>query len=154
MKDDRFRVVVDDSYALAIGRAMFIFSELEWNVVWCCERLSPGYLKDDLEKKTAGNIARDFKRLASMCNHDQDLFLSAGSAFANCVTQRNGLAHSEPCTAPGPDKAQRLTRNGTIWSQEAINDVADQFAGCSITFNAFLYNQLKADLAGRIQDKR
>jgi hypothetical protein len=41
MKDDRLRVPMENDYALALGRAIFIFTKLEWSAIECCERIIP-----------------------------------------------------------------------------------------------------------------
>lgn len=33
MSDERLRIEVDEPYLLALGRALFVFSGLEWNAV-------------------------------------------------------------------------------------------------------------------------
>jgi len=62
MKDDRLRVQMDSLYAEAIGRAVFVFSRLEWDAIWICEKVTPGY-SNQLGVKTAGKIANDLGRL-------------------------------------------------------------------------------------------
>lgn len=62
MKDDRLRVPIDDPYLISLGRATYVFATLEWNAVWCAERLAPGFI-NDLKKKTAGKIASDLLAL-------------------------------------------------------------------------------------------
>jgi len=41
MKDDRLRVPMENDYALALGRAIFIFTKLEWSAIECCEHIIP-----------------------------------------------------------------------------------------------------------------
>src|SRR5437870_3414790 len=38
MRGDHKRVPLEDAYALALGRAVFIFAKLEWSAISCCER--------------------------------------------------------------------------------------------------------------------
>lgn len=141
-KDDRLRVAVDDAYVAALGRATFVFAILEWNAVWCAEHLSPGFL-NGIAKKTAGKIAVDFLALVEKIT---DPALKAGCKppaieFKRLVNIRNGILHGKPGTAP--DGAQRLFRDGTAWSPEAIDSAADEFAACGIQLNALLHNQLR-----------
>lgn len=56
--DDRLRVPVDDPYVHAVGLATICFARLEWDAVWCCERMEVGYI-GTLGRKTAGMIASD-----------------------------------------------------------------------------------------------
>lgn len=44
MENDRLRVPVDTAYVAAIGLATYCFARLEWDVVYCGEELSPGYI--------------------------------------------------------------------------------------------------------------
>ena len=57
MKDARFRQSIDSEYSQTLGEAVFIFSLLEWNAIWICERIQPGALSG-LNPKTAGAIAK------------------------------------------------------------------------------------------------
>ena len=45
MKDDRLRIPVAADYAAAIGLAAYVFACLEWDAVWCCERIKPDYIR-------------------------------------------------------------------------------------------------------------
>lgn len=45
MKDDRLRVPVDHGYIEALGRAAYVFATLEWDAVWCCERMQSNYIQ-------------------------------------------------------------------------------------------------------------
>jgi hypothetical protein len=51
MKNDRLRIVVDDPYVMALGRATYVFAILEWNAVWCAERLDPGFIPGLTERQ-------------------------------------------------------------------------------------------------------
>jgi hypothetical protein len=142
-KDDRLRVPVDDAYVAALGRATYVFAILEWNAVWCAERLSPGFL-NEIAKKTAGAIASD---LLAFVEKITDSALEAACKppaieFKRLVNIRNGILHGKPGTAP--DGAQRLFRDGTRWSPEAIDSAADEFAACGIVLNSLLHKELKA----------
>ncbi|MEL6369638.1 MAG: hypothetical protein AAFR03_02860 [Pseudomonadota bacterium] len=64
--DDRLRIPGDDGYFHALGLAAMAFARLEWNAVWCCERLQRNYIRTiEPEKKTAGKIGADLDRLFS-----------------------------------------------------------------------------------------
>ena len=140
-KADRLRVVVDDSYVSALGRAAYVFAVLEWNAVWCCERMEANYIRR-LARKTAGQIAKDLVRLAKRRPPgDREEFLGAALELEQLVTLRNGIFHGKPGTAP--DGAQRLFHAGRAWSVELLEDAADQFAQCSTRLNALLYGPLK-----------
>lgn len=141
MENDRLRIVVDDPYVHAIGLAMFCFASLEWNAVWCCERIEPGYIHI-ARGKTAGQIA---KRLTQMAANHQDPSIAqslsvAAAEFQRLVFERNALMHANPATASNGD--QRLFREGGEWTIERVNDLADQFVAASLPLNHHLNHVL------------
>lgn len=142
MKDDRERVPVDDHYVEALGRATYVFATLEWNAVWCCERLDRGYI-NKLERKTAGRIATDLLSRVSRIGDPvfHDACNGPAREFQRLVKIRNSILHGKPGTAD--DNAQRLFSEGRAWSPEMVEDAADDFAACSINLNALLYAELK-----------
>ena len=142
MKDDRLRVSIDNAYLEALGRATYVFATLEWNAVWCCERIETNYLYK-LGRKTAGIIAEDLIRMAErLPSHQVRLdCLRPAEEFKRLVDLRNGILHGKPGRAKTGE--QRLFREGRPWTPAMIDDVADEFAACSILLNKLLYNQLK-----------
>jgi hypothetical protein len=140
VRNDRLRVQVAPAYAAALGLATYAFSLLEWNAVWCCERLEAGCI-DRIAERTAGNIARNFKRLAE-ANGSEEL-IAAAQRFDDLVQRRNGLLHGKPGT--DRDGSQRLFRDGVAWTEDEIEAVADDFTECSETLNTFLYGALRAN---------
>jgi hypothetical protein len=141
MKDDRLRVPVEANYVHAIGLATFAFTRLEWDAVWCCERIAPGVIHS-LADRTAGSVAKKLVELAEgrSANVTDDL-LDASKKFEELVRLRNGLVHAKPGT--DHDQGQRLFRDGEAWTIDAINDAADAFTECSLRLNAILYSSLK-----------
>jgi hypothetical protein len=146
MQDDRLRIPVLDSYLHALGLATYTFARLEWDAVWCCERLSSGYLQT-IVRKTAGVIATDLIRLVHACADAAvtAACLPAATEFQRLVLLRNGLLHGKPATGEGGE--QMLFRDGTPWSLSMIDDASDQFAACSFRLNSILYNELSAPSA-------
>ena len=145
MKDDRLRVPVDDPYVVALGQITYGFAVLEWNAVWCAERLNPGFIAN-LKKKPAGTIARE---LVALLNRIADPTVKAAceppvNDFLKLVDTRNGILHGKPGTAP--DQSQRLFRHGTAWHTADLHDAADEFAECSVRLNALLYGELRDGL--------
>ncbi len=69
MKDDRLRVPIDNAYVEALGRATYVFATLEWNAVWCCERMEADYIRK-LSRKTAGKIADNLVNCTPVVRHD------------------------------------------------------------------------------------
>ena len=140
MKDDRLRVSVDSTYLAAIGMAAYCFATMEWNAVYCGEKLSPGYV-NTVAEKTAGVIARDivgFTQLVTEQNK-QARYQTATNNFAQLVKRRNDLMHATPGTF---ESGQRLGRSGIPWELADINNIADDFATCSIELNELYYHVL------------
>lgn len=130
MIDDRLRVSVAADYVVALGRATYVFATLEWDAVWCCERLKPGFI-DKLKKETAGDIANALTKYVSQV-HDESLkqaCIGPAKKFKQLVCTRNELVHAKPGTSS--DNAQCLfKKNGTAWTVETIDEAADEFAAC------------------------
>ena len=138
MKDDRLRVPVEPTYVAVLGLAAYEFASLEWNAVWCCERLEPGCI-DRIAERTARNIAKYFIRLAEANGNAETI--SAACRFDALVQRRNELLHGKPGT--DKDGEQRLFRSGVAWTEDEIGKVADDFTECSITLNSLLYGALR-----------
>ena len=140
-KDDRLLISLDALYLDALGRATYTFAILEWNAVWCCERMEANYIRN-LRKKTAGNIANDLVRMVEkLANPLRNACLGPAKQFQLLVETRNGILHGKPGTASGG--AQRLFRNGIPWNPELLVDAADEFAACGILLNDLLHGKLK-----------
>lgn len=141
MKDDRVRVPIDDPYLQSVGLAMICFARLEWDAVWCCEKMHTGYLRT-VGRKTAGQIANDLISLAA-AHPDPVVAASLGPSaeeFKRLVGRRNDLMHANPATTPNGD--QRLFRKGAEWTITLVNDAADQFVAAAIPLNHHLHNLL------------
>ena len=67
MADERLRVSHDASYSVAVGLSIFTFARLEWDAVWCIEKMSPGAISA-IQDRTAGGIAKELLKLE---NDDQ-----------------------------------------------------------------------------------
>lgn len=144
MSNDRIRIPQDPDYFHAIGLAAVAFSRLEWDAVWCCERLEIGYINTiEPRKKTAGKIAEDLERLISRIT-DADLRSKVApfaTEFSEIVQERNGLLHGKPGTAPNGD--QRLFRHGAEWTIDKINEFSDRCVRAGSPLNALLYDEFK-----------
>lgn len=139
MKNDRNRQPVKPDYAYVLGQAAFCFSICEWNVVWSCERISPGALEKIVgEELTAGRIAKRFIDLV------RNMPKSAGrnelsiiaQEFSRLVVIRNQIFHGKPCTDPNGDA--RLN-SGKVLEIGDLEDAADAFSECSIKVNELLH---------------
>lgn len=140
MKDDRLRVSHETNYVAAIGLAMFTFSRLEWDAIWCIEKMSPGSIAT-MPDRTAGGIAKELVKLVAARELPQDdPFVIAAIDFQRLVGIRNAIAHGKPGTAPGG--GQRLFRDGVEWTIEGLNSASDEFTDCQIRMNDILYGYL------------
>lgn len=144
MSDDRLRIPCDPEYISALGLAALAFARLEWDAVWCCERLMPGYINTiEAKKKTAGTIAKDMENLFLRVS-DAHLASKIGSyatEFKDVVLERNGLLHGKPGTAQ--NGSQRLFRHGGEWTIEAVNRFSDRCVRAGEPLNALLYGEFK-----------
>ena len=140
MADERLRIPVDDPYLTALGRCLFIFAELEWNAVWCGEKIAPGFL-DAARAKTAGQIGADLEPRAAALSPGKVRTdcVQAAQEFRRLVGVRNGIMHAQPCHAAGDE---RLVRDGNVWAIPALEEAADEFARCSIELNDLYHHWL------------
>lgn len=146
MQGARTRVIIDDAYVEALGRAAYAFAVLEWNAIWCCERMDPSYMlkpgRARSKKRTAGEIAADLVRLVK--NHPdpkvQTACLAPAKEFVHLVEVRNRILHGKPARTSAGE--HRLFHDGIAWTPAMINDEADNFAECGELLNKALHNVL------------
>jgi len=143
MADERLLVPIDEPYLHAVGLAAICFARLEWDAVWCCEKLQPGYIPTiKAERKTAGRIAQDLIDLAAR-HPDETVNASlseAASEFKRLTGRRNDLLHANLATSP--EDEQRLVRDGLWWSIKDINEAADEFVRAARPLNHHLHRVL------------
>ncbi|NJC04601.1 hypothetical protein GGQ97_000394 [Sphingomonas kaistensis] len=144
MNNERLGVPVRAEYASAVGLAVYCFAGLEWNAVWCCERIEPGSM-EDLADRTAGRVADTLVHLVQGLEHSakQSDLEKAAMEFRALVGARNNLVHAKPGTAH--DGEQALLRHGDQWTIGELEAVADAFAECGNRLN----KALDGLLAGR-----
>ena len=148
MRNDRLCIPQDPSYFQAIGLAAVAFARLEWDAVWCCERLKPGYINTiEPRRKTAGKIAEDLKHLFGRVsdNNLNSIIMPFATEFDAIVRERNGLLHGKPGTAPNGD--QRLFRHGIEWTVNAVDEFSDRCVRAAKPLNALLYDVLNEPCA-------
>jgi hypothetical protein len=155
MSNDRLRIPQDAEYFQAVGLAAVAFARLEWDSVWCCERLEPGFINTiESQKKSAGIIANDLKKLFSRVSDAS--FKSRIAPFADefeaIVRERNGLMHGKPGTAANGD--QRLFRHSLEWSIEAVHEFSDRCVRAGMPLNALLYDELKEPCSEMLNPER
>lgn len=141
MKDDRFKIGVDPDYTSALGLAVYAFASLEWNAVWCCERIEPGSI-EALSDRTAGRVADTLRNLVKTLPEtpERRALETAAADFQAFARTRNNLLHARPGT--DSDGRQRLFRDGDQWTIDEIEGVADAFTECSMRLDGFLRNML------------
>ena len=143
MKDDRLRSPVKADYVDALGRAAYTFSSLEWQVVWCAEKISPSSLCKIVDNEmTAGRIAKafvDVTRNMPRSKEREELKASA-SQFMDLVEVRNNIMHGKPCT--GPNGAARLSGEAVIEIPD-LENAADDFVECGVKLNEMFYGFLE-----------
>jgi hypothetical protein len=146
LTDERLSTPVAPEYLNALGLSMFSFSRLEWQVVWCCELISPGFI-GDVGSMTAGQIAKSFQRLAAtlLRSPEAEALGKHADTFATLVGTRNGIAHANPGTQEHTG-AQLLFRRGTAWEIPDLNAASDEFAACASELNRLFYNYLRVSI--------
>jgi hypothetical protein len=139
MAEERLRLEIDEPYLVALGTCLFVFASLEWNVVWCGEKIAPGFLTAS-RQNTAGRIAADFEPLAARVVDGivRTRCIAASQEFRRLVHVRNAIMHAQPCTAPSGE--QRLVREENLWTVAELEAAADQFATCSIKLNDLFHH--------------
>jgi len=141
MPDERLRVSIQRDYIAAVGLAVYCFASLEWNAVWCCERIKPGSI-EGLEDRTAGRVADTLVSLVKQLDttDDQTELHKAAADFRGLVATRNNLVHAKPATAF--DGSQGLFRHGDHWTIDEMEQAADAFTRCSLKLNSALHDFL------------
>jgi hypothetical protein len=141
MSDERLRVPVHPDYAAAVGLAVYCFASLEWNAVWCCERIERGSI-EGLEDRTAGRVADTLVHLVKRLDtsHDQLELHRAATNFRDLVATRNNLVHAKP--ASNSDGSQVLFRHGDPWTVDELEKTAVAFTRCSLKLNEALHGFL------------
>jgi hypothetical protein len=142
-KDDRLRSPLKADYVDALGRAAYTFANCEWQVVWSCEKISPGALQNIVsDELTAGMIAKKFTDLCrNMPKSDErEALEKIAKQFTALVKIRNRILHGKPCT--GPNGEARLSGPGVIEIPE-LEEAADEFTQCSVELNDLFYGFLQ-----------
>lgn len=136
------RQAVKPDYIEALGMAAWSFASLEWQVVWCCEKIRPGSLHQIVDDElTAGRIAKrfiDFTRNMPRTKEREQLSALAAS-FGELVEERNAILHGKPCT--GPNGESRLSSKKVLEIPD-LEDAADKFAVCGSELNKLYYGFL------------
>lgn len=150
MKDDRLRSPVKNDYIEALGRAAYTFATLEWQVVWCVEKIRPNSIRKIIaEEMTAGKIAKLFIDAARNMpkSSAREELRTLASRFMELVSVRNNILHGKPCT--GPNGEPRLSGSNVIEIPD-FESAADDFVECNGKLNALFYDFLETyEAAGK-----
>ena len=122
MPDNTPGAPADDRYVEVIGRALYNFAYIEWEVLYLGSLLVPGFVNRD-----AGNdsrtIAREFSLLAEVGRERFPGLKDIADRFAIAEQSRVELLRATPFT--GPLGAQILHSEGTAapkqWDMEAVS---------------------------------
>jgi hypothetical protein len=80
--NDRMRIPQDSAYFHAIGLAAVAFARLEWDAVWCCERLQAGYittLRHTMYTRITKTGGRQYLQLVESFRNDRGKVRTCGS---------------------------------------------------------------------------
>ncbi|MCG9713905.1 hypothetical protein L1D29_13865 [Shewanella insulae] len=144
MKDDRLRTPVESDYVEALGRTAYTFASLEWQVVWCLEKIRPNDIRKVVgEEMTAGKIGKRFQDAVRNMpkSPERELLQNLASEFLQLVQVRNNIMHGKPCTSPKGD--QRLSGSSVIEIVD-LENAADDFVECSCKLNDLSYGFLSS----------
>lgn len=144
------RIPVEDGYVAALGRAVYVFSYLEWAAIWTGEVLQPGFI-DVAQKNTAGRTAQDLIAIINASGRDPQLIrelLDTAEAFKALVESRNDLIHATPHTAADGEQRLLRQRNQTDWTVDRISETTAAFEALAIRMNGNFHSRLKVTVQG------
>lgn len=147
MSETPFRIPLTEAYAEALGRAVYSFCYLEWEVVWIIECLEPGFV-NEVTGLTAGQIANRFIDETNKPHALEATLALRLSDFAECfkrlVDSRNALVHGNPYTAENGE--QRLGYSGkrgrVEWPLSEIVSVTSKFEQAALEAGHILHGSL------------
>jgi hypothetical protein len=136
-----------DEYLQAIGRLLWNFSLLEWDVVYLIVKLNgDDWSKAKLEE-TSATIAKSFERsledaVSTLPPEFLERLRSVAKLYKRDILERNGLLHAHPYTAAtGAQQLGGTDRLATLreWSLERLQSTAFQIANHQRQANALLH---------------
>jgi hypothetical protein len=99
------RVLVDDSYAALVGKAVYVFAYYEWSIIWILEFLQPGFVSTysrgnpmtsgqvrDKLRTTINSLTTSFVKVTRQELED------CCAKFDGLIVRRNALIHAHPFT--------------------------------------------------------
>jgi hypothetical protein len=126
--------MIDDEWLRLLGRAVLYFSFVETSVISIVSSMSPmvpSYMELAMNgKKTAGSVAKDFKRQAETLPEGprRSQLEQLAIRFAEAVVHRNDMLHAMPFSLGDQAHLARLTREKfVVWSTTMLTQVATEF---------------------------
>jgi hypothetical protein len=147
-----YRQPGDDDFLLALGRAVFNYSILEWNVVYICSALDPscGYPSGstaDPGGKIRVQLAKCLAEAVVSPPLRQRLERLVVD-FGAMVTLRNHVLHARPCTTSQgrPGLSRTIVGAPELETAEHLHAIALRFEEVGIEAGAIVHcDELKSD---------
>jgi hypothetical protein len=152
---------VEDEYLLELGRAIYIFSYLEFFIRWLITCIDEKGLSAVPQKSTAGKIHLILKSSIkntpyNISNNDKDELVRICNEFRKLKDLRNDLLHANPGTSPTGEEVLRtaidFSNKDISWTFERVQNATQQFKKltfeASALFNGSLINLLSVE--GRV----
>lgn len=174
MSDSYKRIPGDDEYFKMLGIAIMAFQRLEWDVLYCCDRLSRDFIRnaqDNLwtsmqsakggKKKKGGGKSEGAKELfARVSDRDlRDRLSGLIDNYIKIVDDRNQLVHADPATKEDPSGGnQRLIYQAgskrKVWFIDDLEKFSSECVDLGSYFNSILHNELKEGHNISLEDLR
>lgn len=139
------KLPADEKYLLALGCAVYRFSNLEWSIIWLLETLDEGFLKRS--KKVAANTIA--KKFGSVLNNVGEKVSNLAdleklqSDFAKLVILRDSLIHSNPFTDESgvPNLSYNGRHGRKRWTQENIEEFSEEVRSLSTAWSSVFHGE-------------
>lgn len=148
MSHHSYRIPVEETYALAVGRAVYNYAYLEWCVINLVALLDPssGYpLAVTAEKITGGAIATRLQRAAISADaRYRATAVKIAQAFEPMPRLRNDVLHAHPFTTTAGNQA--LSRQPidaappVLETPDDLHRAARRFEDLAIEVNDFYWH--------------
>ena len=99
------RVPVDDSYAVLVGKAVYVFAYYEWSIIWIIEFLQPGFVSrySRGNPMTSGQVREELRAVIDNPGTNFTKVTKAElefscTGFEKLIVKRNALIHAHPCS--------------------------------------------------------
>ena len=141
------RLLADQAYIEALGRAFYAFTYLEWVVIWTIVKLSSDGFASVPRGKSAIHIANAFAGAIARTSPPPSRTLRRNlvkfeESYRSAISTRNQLLHAHPYTAP--DGAQQLRGGSHEWPIARVYEALEEFEAAAIAGNAIFHGDLAA----------